>query len=42
MNIESKLGKIVDAFDQRVGPDYLVLQLFLFLVVNEILERGRD
>ena len=28
MNIESKLGKIVEAFDQKVGPDYLVLRLF--------------
>ena len=40
MNMESKLGKIVEAFDQKVEPDYLVLRLFFFHVVNEILERG--
>jgi len=28
MNMESKLGKIVEAFDQKVGRDYLVLRLF--------------
>jgi hypothetical protein len=26
MNMASKLGKIVEAFDQKVGPDYLVLR----------------
>jgi hypothetical protein len=26
--MESKLGKIVEAFDQKVGLDYLVLRLF--------------
>ena len=41
MNMESKLGKIVEAFDQKVGRDYLVLRLFfLSCCVNEILERG--
>jgi hypothetical protein len=40
MNMENKLGKIVEAFDQKVGRDYLVLRLFFLHVVNEILERG--
>jgi hypothetical protein len=41
MNMENKLGKIVEAFDQKVGRDYLVLRLFfLSCCVNEILERG--
>jgi hypothetical protein len=40
MNMESKLGKIVETFDQKVGRDYLVLRLFLLHVVNEILKRG--
>ena len=39
--MEDKLGKIVEAFDQKVGRDYLVLRLFfLSCCVNEILERG--
>jgi hypothetical protein len=38
--MENKLGKIVEAFDQKVGRDYLVLRLFFLHVVNEILERG--
>jgi hypothetical protein len=40
MNMENKLGKIVEAFDQKVGRDYLVLRLFFLHVVNEILEGG--
>ena len=41
MNMEDKLGKIVEAFDQKVGRNYLVLRLFfLSCCVNEILERG--
>ena len=38
--MENKFGKIVEAFDQKVGRDYLVLRLFFLHVVNEILERG--
>jgi len=38
--MESRLGKIVEAFDQKVGPDYLVRDCFFFHDANEILERG--
>ena len=41
MKMENKLGKIVEAFDQKVGTGlFSSADCFFFHVVNEILERG--